>query len=206
MGDDRYPQRINPEELEERYRRERVALTDAWFEGAGIPKRFLAVKLSDEERNKAAEAMKSTAVLISGIAGAGKTHAAVGIFREILHRERRLQEKGRQGFATMKEIILDIQDTYGGKSETTTKKVVEFYSNIPLLIIDDIGVEIVTPDALQWIEYIVDRRWSNEEFTIYTTNLSMSKIALAYKDRIASRLSDAGQLQLTGKDRRGTGA
>jgi len=125
--------------------------------------------------------------LTSKNSGTGKTHIAVALMRKFL-------EAGIENirFISSPFLFLEIKHSYGGSAEgkeTTERAIIERYCNYDVLIIDDIGVEKVSPWALQIWYMIIDRRDSDLKTTVYTSNLSAGDIATHLDSRIASRIS-----------------
>jgi len=62
----------------------------------------------------------------------------------------------------------------------------KWIKTVPLLILDDLGVEQSTPWARAKLDEIIDYRYIRGEKTVFSTNLAPSKL----QDRIASRLQE----------------
>ena len=63
-----------------------------------------------------------------------------------------------------------------------------------LLILDDLGTEMVTPFVQSALYQIVNTRLMERRSTIISTNLSPEKIAQRYSPQIASRIEGEYQL------------
>lgn len=110
-----------------------------------------------------------------GIAGSGKTHAAVAVAREVPNvRVIRMAEISR---LFRKDISAEQEERY-----------LEQLATIPL-VLDDLGAEKMT-DYLRGILFeIIDRRWSNRTGgLIITANLNLPQLAGIVGDRTTSRL------------------
>lgn len=92
-------------------------------------------------------------------------------------------------FVTVPELLLEIRKSFG-KEDQDESKIVDKYSNVSLLILDDLGAEKCSEWAEATLYIIIDRRNRDEMMTIVTSNLSLPEIEQHLGARIASRLSD----------------
>jgi DNA replication protein DnaC len=76
------------------------------------------------------------------------------------------------------------------------------YSEIPILFIDDIGSESNKDRIREQYCHIIDERVGNKMPTIYSSNFSIEQIAETLGDRIASRLYVSYQIQFPPGDKR----
>jgi len=84
----------------------------------------------------------------------------------------------------------------------TEEEIVNFYSDMDFLIIDDLGAEKSTEFSITTLYIILDRRIRELKTTIITTNLSMSQIEEHLGARIASRLSEMKNIKINMPDHR----
>lgn len=132
--------------------------------------------------------IKST--YIYGPAGTGKTILAVQIVLSHLY-DLYLNEKDLLfDFITIPELLFEIKETYNGKSQWTEKEILDGYSSVPVLILDDFGVERSTDWSFQILYMIINRRYENDLITIITSNWSTEELVdkLNEDDRIPSRI------------------
>lgn len=127
-----------------------------------------------------------------GIAGSGKTHAAVAVARKVPNvRVIRMAEISR---LFRKDISAEQEERY-----------LEQLATIPL-VLDDLGAEKMT-EFLRGIFFeIIDRRWSNRTGgLIITANLNLPQLAGIVGDRTTSRLVGligANVINIKGADHR----
>ena len=127
-----------------------------------------------------------------GIAGSGKTHAAVAVAREVPNvRVIRMAEISR---LFRKDISAEQEERY-----------LEQLATIPL-VLDDLGAEKMTDYLRGILLEIIDRRWSNRTGgLIITANLNLPQLAGIVGDRITSRLVGligANVINIKGADHR----
>lgn len=116
--------------------------------------------------------------------GRGKTHLALGIGWHWLE-----NDFGLVKYWQVESLLDDLR--HGFNSDTEEKmfqfgEVMKRIKTVPLLILDDLGVEQSTPWARAKLDEIIDHRYINEAKTIITTNLDPSNL----EPRVASRLRE----------------
>jgi DNA replication protein DnaC len=169
-----------------------------------VPKKYRGCSFSSYIGNdKAVEACRrydSGGLVIFGNTGCGKTHLSVSIMREKLQKDLKwLIEKEwklgcyygleKQRFQTVPDLLLEIRGTFADGPGETEQGIIDRYSNIPFLVLDDLGSEKTSEFAITTLYIIIDRRDREELSTVITTNLSLSEIEEKLSARIASRLS-----------------
>lgn len=126
---------------------------------------------------------RSGSLLLVGGTGLGKTHLSTAIAREII-------EKGYDVFYnTALGMISDFQFS---RFKTGTSPAggdnTERYEDCDLLIIDDLGTEVINQFTVSCMYKVIDTRLNMNKPTIISTNLTSSELLKAYSDRITSRL------------------
>ena len=167
----------------------------------GVPVRFIDVPVKKIESTK-------ESCFVTGGCGTGKTHIAIGALKHFIQQlpcgyfqcypDIQVQEAE---FITVPELLMKIRSCFSLNEceETIVKK----YSNIPFLVLDDLGVEKTSEWALQTLYIIINNRYSNCLQTVITSNFSIEEISEKLGDRIASRVAGMCKIvKLTGKDRR----
>ena len=121
---------------------------------------------------------------IWGNIGSGKTIQAVFMMLN------ELRNKGQALFTSVLELLLEFKNLYSNKEEETTElNLVEKYSEIHLLVLDDFGVERTTDWSFQLLYIIINRRYENMRKTIITSNFNLEQLAEKLgDDRIPSRI------------------
>lgn len=135
-------------------------------------------------------------ILMKGKTGTGKTHIAVAFLREIIKKKVTSCE-----LKNVSELMMSLRNTFNSTGRTETEKdMVDRYTGIKLLILDDMGSEKAT-DYVETIFYnILNRRLNDQRRTIITTNLSLKEVGDLYGARIQSRLTAYHSVEFTGKD------
>lgn len=176
----------------------------------GVPRRFLNAKLTDFPEPWQKLKDSDEGLFLTGSRGVGKSHLAVALMREIILATQPVYQAGTYKidlqrmplFVSVPELLLEIRDTFNG-SGVSEKAVIDKYSWVDVLILDDLGVEKTSDWVLQTLYTLMDRRYREELRTIMTSNLSMEEIQGKLDDRVASRVAGMCRVCiLRGRDRR----
>lgn len=144
-------------------RYEHCELSNFEFEGPHkslLPARMAAYKFVEEYP------VDSTGLLLIGPIGAGKTHLAVGIIKELVL---------SKGFACLfydyRELLKEIQNSYNSSVQATELEVLRPVFESEVLALDELGA--VKPTEWVWdtVSLILNTRYNNSKTTIITTNL-----------------------------------
>ena len=136
-------------------------------------------------------------LLLCGTTGTGKTHVSTAIARKII-------AKGYDViYDSIHNIISDFEEEKFQNnlrfSESKTKK----YFDCDLLIIDDLGTEMVNQFTNSTLYNLLNSRINHGKAVIISTNLSNKSLVSTYEERIYSRIIGSSRtLQFKGKDRR----
>lgn len=140
-------------------------------------------------------------LLLCGPTGTGKTHLAVGICRRVL--EAKSNMWGKVVFDAADRFIIEAQDTYGSGQ---TGAFLERRDTAALWVLDDLGSEKATDDALRLLFSVINRREAYP--TVVTTNYAPDELERRWKGsdwwaRVASRLAgNFRMVEVGGRDRR----
>lgn len=170
------------EEAIERFSIQKIYHNCSFGDGLLIPEKYR--KFGQEwlaSKNK-------KSLFISGNPGSGKTYFAYVLFREIVE-------------AKFPWVIfinsIDLED----KLLESAEKLIMF-KEVPILFLDDLGVEKVNERVIKQYYSLIDYRSGNELLSVFTSNLPLDRIHENLGDRIASRLKMAKELKFPNKDLR----
>ena len=148
-----------------------------------IAKRY--VEIFDEIRETNAKGL----YFHSAVKGSGKTRLAVSIANDLISR------KGIPvKFSTTIQILEQIKHTWGerarGRDEInqarTEERLIRELVSVPVLVVDDIGVEQPKDWVNERFYNILNGRMVKKQITIFTSNYRMEELQL--DDRIISRI------------------
>lgn len=124
----------------------------------------------------------------SGVKGSGKTRLAVSIANDIITR----YMVGAK-FATTIQILDQIKSTWGENSRernagelVNERRLIDDIISVPVLVIDDIGVEKPKDWINERFYNILNGRMIEKRITIFTSNYRISELQL--DDRIVNRI------------------
>lgn len=192
----------------ERRRQERI------FGETGVPQRFRRFTLETLDKRYPDLAMKLRAwqqtdrwLLLFGPKGTCKTGGVSVLALEYLA----THGEGSVLFMQPSDFLDRVRETYGNDSDgPTARQVLESLVNVPLLVLDDVGVGTLSAWAQEQLYRAINKRWEmgTKRQTIVTSNLKRHQLA-AYLDpegRSLDRIEDwATVVQTSGESRRGQG-
>lgn len=122
----------------------------------------------------------SPSLLLSGPTGVGKTHFSLAIARAAA-------QKGLQVVYGSAQMLLHrLEREHFGRQEGDSEQLL---CSVPLLVLDDLGVEFSSPFYTSSLYHIINSRLLAELPTVISTNLTMKQIKERYGDAIASRIT-----------------
>lgn len=128
------------------------------------------------------DSKSSQSILMMGGTGLGKTHLSSSVAREVI-------EKGNDVFYTGAIDLFSQFEIQRFKSyNNEPNELIERYFECDLLIIDDLGTEIINQFSVSTLYNLLNDRLSRRKPTIVSTNLSQDDIKKKYTDRIISRM------------------
>ena len=145
------------------------------------------------------EGSKKVNLLFSGDTGLGKTFLCSCIAKDLL-------DKGYTVIYQTAFNLMEVIERYKFKTDSFSYLDEENYNNLftcDLLIIDDLGTEMVNSFTASELFNIINSRLNSRKKIIISTNLSLSEIRNSYTDRIVSRIVGNFQMyQFYGSDLR----
>ena len=127
-----------------------------------------------------------TGLIFSGKAGSGKTHLACSIAHEVI------EQGGNVQFATVAEVMRKIKSSFSKDAETTEQELINHFSNMQLLILDEVGMDYGTDFNKALIFEILNNRYENMLPTILLTNLDAQALVEYMGERLVDRMREGG--------------
>lgn len=151
------------------------------LEAARIPRRYRHCELSNFEhegpfRSLAPAHMgamrfveeyplENAGLLLMGPIGAGKTHLAVGILKELI-----AQKSAHCLFYDYRELLKEIQNSYNDSVKVTEMDVLRPVFEAEVLVLDELGAAKPTEWVWDTVSHILNTRYNDKRTTIITTN------------------------------------
>jgi DNA replication protein DnaC len=119
--------------------------------------------------------------LFMGNTGLGKTHLSTAVAKKVIDRGYDVL------YVTSVGMISDFESVRFGDG-SRAKHDIDRYTSADLLIIDDLGTEMVNQFTMSCVYDVINERINARRSTIISTNLSSKDIEAKYNERIYSRL------------------
>ena len=127
------------------------------------------IEIAKDFTEKCINKNQKNGLIITGKSGTGKTHLATAILNK-------LTEKYMQVLMGRLILLLDvIKDTFKDFS-SKEKDIIELYSKVDMLIIDDLGTERISSWALEKLYTIIENRNENKLPIIVTTRFNKGSL------------------------------
>ena len=124
-----------------------------------------AVKMANDYINKNKDKILSNGLIIMGESGVGKTHLAAAIANKLIENDK-IVLMGR--LTTLLDMI---KETFRDNTKSENE-LIELYSNVDMIIIDDLGTERISSWALEKLYTIIQNRCENRLPIIITTRFN----------------------------------
>lgn len=118
-------------------------------------------------------------LIFSGSPGTGKSHLAAAIMQALIPEYSCL-------YTTVSDIILDVRDTWSG--EKSTKQIIEVFTSVDLLTIDEVGAQYGTDSERNTLHDILDKRYRDKKPVIVITNQTGEGFRACLGDPVLDRL------------------
>ena len=142
------------------------------------------VEIAKDFTKKCINKNQKNGLIITGKSGVGKTHLATAILNQ-------LTEKDMLVLMGRLILLLDvIKDTFKDFS-SKEKDIIELYSKVDVLIIDDLGTERISSWALEKLYTIIENRNENKLPIIVTTRFNKESLLDRFSQSEDEELSEA---------------
>jgi DNA replication protein DnaC len=199
-ADDAAAEKARKEAREAEYAR---ADMEARLDQTAIPPRFVGKTLgsfnaeTDQQRHALTVAReyledfpqhlkRGEGLIFSGMPGTGKSHVAGGILQGLLPKHVGL-------YITCMGLIRSVRGTWRKDSERSESDVLATLLNVPLLVVDEIGVQYGTDGEQTILFDVLDGRYRNMKPTILLTNQDKAGLKAFIGERAYDRLTETSR-------------
>lgn len=131
-------------------------------------------------------ARRGQGLIFSGPPGTGKSHLAVGILQALLPRHVGL-------YTTLMGVVRMLRATWQRGADNTESEVLSMLASVPLLVVDEVGVQYGTDaERTQFFE-VLDARYLGMMPTILITNQDKDGLRATVGERAFDRLTETAR-------------
>lgn len=187
----------------DRKAREAQARLEALLEQAAIPERFIGrsfanFKASTPAQMQALSVLRSYAnefehnlktgrgLILSGLPGTGKSHLAAAVLQTILPAHCGL-------YLTCLGLIRMVRSTWRRDNSKSETEVMRTLTRVPLLVVDEIGVQYGTEGEQTILFDVLDARYRSMQPTILLTNQNKEGLKTFLGERSYDRLTETSR-------------
>lgn len=167
---------------------------------SGIPARFKDKKLTDlkyitEKQRKTLKAVSgylkvildgsSASLILCGKPGTGKTHIGCAIITEMI------ENNHRSVIISTGNLMRKVKATYQN-NDKTEDEIYEFYGRLPLLVLDEVGVQFGSETEKLIFYEVINMRYNNMLPTILISNLTAEELSGYVGERAFDRFKEDG--------------
>jgi DNA replication protein DnaC len=170
---------------------------------AAIPQRFIGRTLDNFNASTAeqqaalriavefvqdfeANAKRGSSLIFSGLPGTGKSHLATAILQALMPQHCGL-------YTTCMGVIRAVRGTWRKDSDRSEQQVLNIYAEVPLLVLDEIGVQYGTDGEQTILFDVLDRRYRDMKPSIFLTNQDKKGFKEFIGERTFDRLTETSR-------------
>lgn len=125
-------------------------------------------------------------LVMVGSVGAGKTMLATAIGDAFINAGKKCC------IVRVSEMLRDFKDSWRKDSEKSESQVMDYYSKVGLLIIDEIGIQFGSDTEKNYIFEVIDNRYQDMKPTVFISNLDVDGVKESIGARVYDRLKEDG--------------
>lgn len=156
------------------------------FHATTDPQRAALTIARDFAENFDARSKRGDSLILSGLPGTGKSHLAAAVLQALM--------PARCGmYTTCMNVIRSVRGTWRKDSERSETQVLNAYAEVPLLVLDEIGVQYGTDGEQTILFDVLDRRYRDMQPSIFLTNQDKKGFKEFIGERTFDRLTETAR-------------
>jgi DNA replication protein DnaC len=156
------------------------------FHADNEPQKYALTVARDYLENFSQHAKRGEGLIFSGMPGTGKSHIAGAILQGLLPKRVGL-------YVTCMGIIRSIRGTWRKDSERSESEVLHTLRSVPLLVVDEIGVQYGTDGEQTILFDVLDGRYREMQPSILLTNQDRAGLKQFLGERAYDRLTETSR-------------
>ena len=157
---------------------------------AEVPEQLAALTTAREYAESFDQHVRTgESLLLLGKAGTGKSHLASAVLQAIMPTYCGM-------YTTAADVIDMVRETWRRDSDRSQGKVMQMLASVPLLAIDELGVQYGTESEQNTLFQILDRRYRERRPVILMANLKPAELQALLGDRVFDRLREVSKVVL----------
>ena len=125
-------------------------------------------------------------LIVCGSVGTGKTHLASSVINQVVNNKKRCE------LIKIIDLIRGFKSTWSKDNDSTEEDFLNYYTKIPALIIDEVGVQFGSDTEKMVIFDIIDGRYNNMLPTALISNLALPDVKELIGERAVDRMREDG--------------
>lgn len=154
---------------------------------ADTPQKAEALRVArDFADNFEQHAKRGGSLIFSGLPGTGKSHLAIAVLQALMPERIGL-------YATCMGVIRNVRGSWRKDSERSETEILQVYGSVPLLVLDEIGVQYGTDGEQTILFDVLDRRYRDMKPSILLTNQDKKGFKEFIGERTFDRLTETAR-------------
>lgn len=129
---------------------------------------------------------KGGSLIFSGLPGTGKSHLATAVLQSLMPERVGL-------YTTCMNVIRAVRGSWRKDSEQSETEILQIYGSVPLLVLDEIGVQYGTDGEQTILFDVLDRRYRDMMPSIFLTNQDKKGFKEFIGERTFDRLTETAR-------------
>lgn len=155
-----------------------------------LPNQIHAVNVMKNLGKNVFEGKETPSVIMTGKVGTGKTMLACACLSRFTWRH-------TCEIIKLIDLVRSLKETWSQSCQRTERDIIEYYSNLDLLVIDEVGMQFGSDTEKMFIFDVIDGRYEAMKPTVLISNLEIDGIVSVIGERALDRLRDGGGEILT---------